>query len=265
MGGDPRSWLDSNANGLDTAPRPPRGIAAALPATRGGATIARMTRFLITGANRGIGLELVRALHRRGESVIAACRQASPELDAVGVRVETGVDVAEEASIARLASTLDPRSLDCLVNNAGILRTDSLAKLELDAIREQMEVNAFAPLRLTAALADKLVDGAKVVFITSRMGSIEDNTSGGMYGYRMSKAALNMAGVSLARDLASRRIAVGILHPGMVATDMTRGFGHSPSMQRPDDTASMLIERIDELDMPKSGRFFHANGQQLPW
>jgi NAD(P)-dependent dehydrogenase (short-subunit alcohol dehydrogenase family) len=224
-----------------------------------------MTTTVVTGANRGIGLELVRQLAARGEEVIAACRSRSAELDAVGVRVEVGVDVGDDASVEAFAQRLGDVSIDVLINNAGILSTESLDDLDVASIRRQFEVNAIGPLRVTAALLPRLHEGSKVALITSRMGSIADNGSGGAYGYRMSKAALNMAGVSLARDLEKRGIAVGILHPGMVATDMTKRFGHGPSMQQADDTASKLIARIDEVSLDNTGTFRHANGEPLPW
>lgn len=224
-----------------------------------------MATVLITGSNRGIGLELARQLHARGDHVLAACRRSSEALQALGVEVLEGVDVADDASVASLAQKLSGRPIDWLVLNAGILQVDGLQALDVAGIRRQFEVNALGPLRMTAALASNLGAGGKVALITSRMGSIGDNGSGGMYGYRMSKAALNMAGVSLARDLASRGIAVAILHPGMVATDMTAGFGHGPHMQRADETAAMLIARIDELTLATSGTFRHAKGETLPW
>jgi len=224
-----------------------------------------MPTSLITGANRGIGLELTRALASRGDTVIAACRKTSAELDELGVRVEAGIDVADAASVAKLATRLADVELDLLVNNAGILRTDRLEPLEPEAIRQQFEVNALGPLRVTAALLPRLRRGAKLVLVTSRMGSIGDNTSGGRYGYRMSKAALNMAGVSLAHDLKPRGIAVAIVHPGMVATDMTAGLHDAASMQRADDTAEKLVARIDQLSMENTGTFWHANGEVLPW
>jgi NAD(P)-dependent dehydrogenase (short-subunit alcohol dehydrogenase family) len=224
-----------------------------------------MATVLITGANRGIGLELARQLHARGDHVLAGCRHKSDALDALGVEVLEGVDVADDASVAALGARLSGRPLDWLVLNAGILLVDGLEPLDVTGIRRQLEVNALGPLRVTAALASNLRTGSKIALVTSRMGSIGDNTSGGMYGYRMSKAALNMAGVSIARDLAGRGIAVAILHPGMVATDMTAGFGHGPSTQRADETATMLIARIDELTLATTGAFRHARGETLPW
>ena len=128
-------------------------------------------------------------------------------------------------------------------------------------MRAQFELNAIAPLLLTRALAPRLDPGAKVALITSRMGSIGDNGSGGYYGYRMSKAALNAAGVSLAHDLKPRGVAVVILHPGSVRTDMTGGHG----MIDADESARSLLQRIDELRLETTGRFLHQNGEVLPW
>ncbi|MDZ4690736.1 SDR family oxidoreductase [Terricaulis sp.] len=220
-----------------------------------------MSHTLVTGANRGIGLELCKQLKARGAKVIAVCRKASPELEALGVRVESGVDVSDAGSVKELAQRLSGVSLDLLINNAGILRGESLAALDFDGIAEQFEVNAMGPLRVTAALAPLLSKDAKVAIITSRMGSMADNGSGGYYGYRMSKAAVNAAGVSLARDMKARGVAVALLHPGMVATEMT-GKNGIPA----DESVRGLLARIDALTLETSGKFFHAGtGEELPW
>lgn len=220
-----------------------------------------MATALVTGANRGIGLELVKQLAARGDRVIAVCRTASPELEKTGARVETGIDVTDPSAPATLATRLAGTALDLVVHNAGILTVESLPHPDLDAIRRQLEVNAIAPLALTAALLPNLHAGSKIAIVTSRMGSIGDNGSGGYYGYRMSKAAVNAAGVSLARDLAPRGIAVALLHPGMVKTDMTRGHGQV----EPADAVRGLLARIDALSVENSGKFWHAAGQELPW
>ena len=216
---------------------------------------------LVTGANRGIGLALCRRLKERGRDVIAVCRKSSPALDALGVRVEAGVDVTSDEAVAGLAKRLSGVALDELICNAGILREDGLDDRAYDDIREQVEVNAIAPLRVVAALHGNLRRGGKIALITSRMGSIADNGSGGYYGYRMSKAALNAAGMSLARDLAASGIAVAILHPGFVRTDMTDGTGNID----PADAAAQLVDRLDALTPETTGTFWHASGQILPW
>jgi NAD(P)-dependent dehydrogenase (short-subunit alcohol dehydrogenase family) len=220
-----------------------------------------MPTALITGANRGIGLELCRQLARRGVSVIAVCRSTSSELTALGVRVEAGIDISDPKSVAELARRVASDTLDDLIANAGILRGDSLEDLDFDRIVEQFNVNALGALRTVHALVPRLNPGARVALITSRMGSIGDNTSGGYYGYRMSKAALNAAGVSLAHDLKPRGVAVAILHPGYVRTDMT---GNSGGIA-PSEAAAQLLQRIDALTLSQSGHFWHANGETLPW
>ena len=220
-----------------------------------------MSTVLITGANRGIGLELTRALRARGDEVIAVCRSSSPDLESLGVRLEAPVDVTDDGAVGELAGRLNGVGLDLLIQNAGILLPDDLDRVDLEDVRRQWEVNALAPLRLTRALLPNLGSGAKLALMTSRMGSLADNTSGRMYGYRMSKAALNAAGVSLAHDLRPRGVAVAILHPGYVATEMT-GFGGDVA---PADAARRLLERIDELTLETTGTFWHASGERLPW
>ena len=220
-----------------------------------------MATILVTGANRGIGLSITRQLKERGDTVIAACRSTSEELSALGVQVEEGVDVGSQASVDALAQRLKGTQIDTLINNAGILKRTSLEAVDFESIAQQMNINAYGPLRVTAALLSNLDQGSKVITITSRMGSIADNTSGGMYGYRMSKAAVNMAGVSLARDLEPKGIAVALLHPGYVQTGMTGNSGHIG----PDESATGLIQRMDDLSLATSGGFWHQNGESLPW
>ena len=216
---------------------------------------------LITGANRGIGLALAQQFAARGDHVIAVCRGASEALAATGARVEAGIDVTDEAAVAALVQRLGDVRIDTLVLNAGILERDSLSTLAVDGFRRQIEVNALGPLLVVHALRDRLADGGKVALITSRMGSMEDNTSGGYYGYRASKAALNAIGKSLSVDLAPRRICVVLLHPGYVATEMVGGSGDVT----PSQAATQLIARIDALGPDKTGTFQHANGSPLPW
>jgi NAD(P)-dependent dehydrogenase (short-subunit alcohol dehydrogenase family) len=222
-----------------------------------------MTVALVTGGNRGIGLELCRQLRERGDTVFAACRKASSALQQLDVTVLEGVDVTDSASIGRVADVLWERDvrLDLLINNAGILRRESLDEMDYVNVVEQFEVNALGPLKVVVGLLDVLADGAKVGLVTSRMGSLADNTSGGSYGYRMSKAALNMAGVSLAKDLKERGIAVALLHPGFVRTEMTGGQGFIDA----DEAARGLVERMNGLNLENSGTFWHQNGEVLPW
>ena len=221
-----------------------------------------MSTFLVTGANRGIGLEYCRQLQARGDQLIAVCRSASPELEALGVRIEAGIDLASAAAIAELVARLDGLPLDGLILNAGILQSMGLEDLDAEGIRRQFDVNALAPLLLVRALLEQLPRGAKLALMTSRMGSIDDNSSGGSYGYRMSKVALNIAGKSLAIDLRPRGIAVAILHPGLVRTRM---INFNPQGISPEESVRGLLARIDALTLDTSGMFWHANGQVLPW
>ena len=221
-----------------------------------------LATFLVTGANRGIGLEFCRQLHARHDDVIAVCRQSSPELEAMGVEIQSGIELSSEASISALVQNLQSRSLDGVILNAGILQSMDLETLDSEGIKRQFEVNALAPLLLAQSLVEQMPRGAKLALITSRMGSIDDNTSGGSYGYRMSKVALNMAGRSLSIDLKPRGIAVAILHPGLVSTRM---INFNPSGISPEKAVIGLLARIDELQLETSGTFWHSNGQQLPW
>ncbi len=219
-----------------------------------------MGTYLVTGANRGIGLEYCRQIKQRGDTVIAVCRSISDELKDLGVQIETDVDITSDSSVASLVKRLDGIKLDVLINNAGIIERVSLDNLDFDSIRRQFEVNAVAPLRLTHALLNNLKSGSKIIMMTSRMGSIDDNTSGGSYGYRMSKVALSMAGKSLSEDLKSKGIPVAILHPGLVQTRMT-GFSGITT----EESVKGLLARIDELNMENTGTFWHSNGEILPW
>lgn len=219
-----------------------------------------MATVLITGCNRGIGLQLVRRYIDRGDDVIAACRKASKELETTGAEIIEGVDVADGDAVAKLARTLGDRHIDILLNNAGILRSDSFGDLDYDTMLEQYRVNTLGPLRVVEALTGNLGKGAKIAIVTSRVGSIEDNGSGGNYGYRASKTAVNQVGMNLKHEFEPRGVAVALLHPGLVATDMTGGNGIEPAK-----AAAGLIERIDELTLETSGGFWHAEGYRLPW
>ncbi|NOX67654.1 MAG: SDR family oxidoreductase [Gammaproteobacteria bacterium] len=219
-----------------------------------------MADVLITGCNRGIGLELCRLYKDRGDQVIGVCRTTSPDLEALDIRVIDGIDVSDRRDIEKLQQMLGDQSIDILLNNAGILRGDEFSSLDFDAMLEQFRVNALGPLRVTHALVDNLREGSRVAIVSSRVGSIADNSSGNNYGYRMSKAAVNMAGMNLRHDLEPRGISVALLHPGLVATEMTGGRGITPVA-----SAAGLIDRIDALDLDSSGGFWHAEGYTLPW
>ena len=219
-----------------------------------------MTTVVITGCNRGIGLELCRQYHAGGDDVIGACRSSNTDLDAIGIRVIDGVDVASTEGVAKLVAAVDNVGIDVLINNAGILRGDDLDSVDFADMEEQFRVNTIGPLRVVRALRGNLSKESKVGIVSSRVGSIEDNGSGNNYGYRCSKVAANMVGKNLQHDLAPDGIAVALLHPGLVATDMTGGRGVSTR-----DSAAGLIARMDELTMQTSGTFWHAEGYVLPW
>ena len=223
-----------------------------------------MNTALVTGANRGIGLALVQHHLARGDAVIAACRHDSEALRKSGARIEIGVDVTDDAALAALAQRLGQTRIDTLWLNAGILAQESLGRIDaagFDSLRRQFEVNALGPLRVAQALAGNLGKGSKIGILTSRMGSVADNDSGGYYGYRASKTAVNAIGKSLAIDLKPRGIAVFLLHPGYVATDMVGGHGDI----QPAQAAERLLDVLDRRSLDDSGTFWHSNGSALPW
>lgn len=216
---------------------------------------------VITGANRGIGLALTREYIKRDCNVFGLCRTATDELAASGAQVIEGVNVVQPESIHSAMEQLNGVKIGILINNAGVFENERLGSIDYNAVLRQLAVNALGPLRITETLLNNLDRGSKIAMITSRMGSMADNGSGGYYGYRMSKAALNAAGVSLARDLRSRGIAVALLHPGFVKTRMVDYAGDVA----PEVAAAGLVQRIDELNLDNSGGFWHANGEPLPW
>ncbi|CAH0535232.1 hypothetical protein VST7929_02881 [Vibrio stylophorae] len=216
---------------------------------------------LITGANRGIGLALAKAYAAQGAQVIGVCRSCDPALRAVATQVISGIDVTQAEDVRCVVSALDEQRIDVLINNAGCWGDETLGDIHYDEMLDLFAINTLAPLRVTEALLNHLTRGSKVVNITSRMGSIEDNSSGGRYGYRASKAALNAIGKSLAIDLAPRGIAVAQIHPGFVKTRMVDFDG----LIEPEESAQGIIARIEALDLAQSGGFWHANGESLPW
>ena len=222
-----------------------------------------MSRILITGSARGIGLELTRQLLAAGHEVIAVCRNPGADLPELSCERIEGIELTHSTDIERVRIALGERRLDVLIHNAGVLHREALGTLRESVadIRAQFETNTLAPLLLTEALLPNLGTGSKIAFITSRMGSIADNSSGAYYGYRMSKGALNVAGKSLSIDLRNRGIAVALLHPGFVRTGMTGGAGDID----PATAAAQLIERIDKLNLVSTGQFWHAKGELLPW
>lgn len=223
-----------------------------------------MANVVITGANRGIGLELAKLYAARGDLVTAICREAGDEIEDIADQTISGIDVTNEQvpeGLQTILAELVEGKIDVLINNAGIFQNETLDNMDADSIRQQFEVNTIAPLMIAHALLPLMGEGSKIANITSRMGSLEDNTSGAYYGYRASKAALNAVGKSLAMDLKPRGIAVAQLHPGFVQTRMV-GFNGDIT---PEQAAEGLAQRIDELTLENTGGFWHSNGQQLPW
>ena len=189
------------------------------------------------------------------------CRQSSQDLQLLSLEVIDQVDVSSAQGITHLKEAIADRNIDILINNAGILRNQTFYNLNYEEMTEQFMVNTLGPIRIVEALFQNLSEGSKVAFVTSRMGSIEDNTSGGSYGYRMSKCALNIAAKSMAVDFKPDGIAVAILHPGYVQTEMVN-FGGEISTEL---SANRLADRIDQLTIENSGTFWHSNGEVLPW
>jgi len=216
---------------------------------------------IVTGANRGIGLALCKNYLEQGANVIAVCRRSSDELKSIDVEVIDHVDVSTPDGVSHLKKSISDRRVDILINNAGILRNQSFSNLNYDEMLEQFIVNSLGSIRVTEALSENLSSGSKIALITSRMGSVEDNTSGGSYGYRMSKCALNIAGKSMAIDFKPKGIAVALLHPGYVQTEMVN-FGGDISAGV---SAERLVQRINQLTIENSGTFWHSNGEVLPW
>jgi NAD(P)-dependent dehydrogenase (short-subunit alcohol dehydrogenase family) len=214
----------------------------------------------VTGCNRGIGLQLCKQFIERGDTVVAVCRRPSDALRELHVSIISDIDVGDDSSMPRLKDAIGDERIDILVNNAGILKADRLGQLDYEQMIEHFRVNTLGPLRVTEALLDNLHEGSKIAIVSSRVGSIEDNSSGGYYGYRASKTAVNQIGTNLKHDLGPRGISIALLHPGLVATEMTGGQGIPP-----EEAARGLIARIDELNLDNSGGFWHAEGYELPW
>jgi NAD(P)-dependent dehydrogenase (short-subunit alcohol dehydrogenase family) len=216
-----------------------------------------MPTVLITGANRGIGIEFARQYAADGWDVIATARHSSPELDALGVTVKP-LDLSDADAVA--AFTVE-ETLDLFIANAGT--SEPKETQGADNARKwqaMMMVNAIAPYQLGKALLARMAEGGKMIAISSGMGSIGDN-GGGWVPYRTSKAALNMAWSSLALEARSRGIACVLFSPGWVKTDM----GGAGAEITPEDSVSSMRALIDRLSMEQSGRFLRRDGSELPW
>jgi NAD(P)-dependent dehydrogenase (short-subunit alcohol dehydrogenase family) len=229
-----------------------------------------MTTILITGANRGIGLEFVKQYAAEGSEIIACCREPDGA-EALNALVKTArnvrvaaLDVADPDSVAALKTDLGDTPIDILINNAGVGGSRERAKGIVDAAAwlQIFAVNSIAPVTMAVAFHDNLKAGRdrKLVTITSQLGSIA-NHSGGAYPYHASKAAVNSFMRGLSREWARDGIAVGIFHPGWVKTDM----GGEAAPVTPEDSVHSLRARIAELSMANSGTFRDYQGRELPW
>lgn len=234
-----------------------------------------MPTVLVTGSNRGLGLEFVRQYAADGWQVIATCRrpEEADELNALtgggAVSVER-LDVADEGSIAALRAQVGSRPIDLLVNNAGVYGdrpAQVLGSLEAEEWLRVLRVDAIAPVLVAQALADNLIAAAQsgrpavIATLTSKMGSIAENTSGGSYAYRSGKAALNAAMRSLAIDLAPRGVLSVLLHPGWVRTAM----GGPNGLIDPPESIAGMRRVIAGLTPHTSGGFFDYSGKEVPW
>ena len=224
-----------------------------------------MPSVFVTGASRGLGLEFVRQYQAAGWDVVAACRDPSnaPGLADLGIETVT-LDLSDRSSIARAAESQAGRSFDVLLSNAGVMgEGQQFGHLSEEEWERVFYVNAIAPLKLAEAFLPHVMASQKklMVFLTSKMGSIADNNSGGSYIYRSSKAALNAAVKSLSIDLAPQGVTTLLLHPGWVKTDM----GGPNAMLTPADSIEAMRGLIDGIEPGQSLKFLDYKGQGLPW
>lgn len=252
----------------------PLFLALPLPAADGDATAAAPPTVLITGANRGIGLELARQYAERGWQVIATARKpdeaaALREIAArhPGLAIEA-LDVADHGQIDALAARYENRPIDILINNAAISGGHENAKfgeMDFDVYHEVHAVNVIGPLKMMEAFLPQVAasDQKKIINITSAQGSIA-RTWGCCYFYRSSKAALNMMSRNLAIELKPKGITVGLVSPGLVKTGFTKGLD-LPSMITPEVSARAVIAVIDGYDLARTGTFLDHEGGEIPW
>ncbi|MBF6071707.1 1-hydroxy-2-glutathionyl-2-methyl-3-butene dehydrogenase [Nocardia farcinica] len=232
-----------------------------------------MSTKLIIGADKGIAHSIAVALHQRGDDVLAATLGNGADLAAQGIAVEPGIDVTSDDAVAALAHRVatDKRTLSWVVHVAGVMFLDTLDTVDYDDVRRQFEINTLGPLRTVRALRDLLAENAKVGIFTSRVGSLNDNTSGGDYAYRISKAAANMVARNLAVDLGKSGVAVQALHPGLVNTNLLDVMNPEDKAKAaavlvtPEQAAAGVIAVLDALTLETAGRFQHGNGDILPW
>lgn len=232
-----------------------------------------MSRILITGSNRGLGLEWVRQFAHQGWEVIATCRfpEAAEELaELAGAHANISIrklDVTRHAQIDDLRAWLQGRPVDLLINNAGVYferwGKDKLGGIDYGDWQTTFSVNTLGAMRMSEALIDNLAASEKklIVTITSHMGSIEDITSPNDYAYRSSKAALNAAMVGLSHEVRERGVGVLLLHPGWVSTRM----GGASAPYTPEESVQGMRRMISRFDMSRSGNFYRFDGERMPW
>ncbi len=224
-----------------------------------------MTTAIVIGADRGIGAALVDVYRERGCDAIAVCLGDGSAWADMNVRVIGQIDVTSTEAVEKLAAEVGATPIDVLIHVAGVGALDEWGRFDFDAMLQHYDLNALGPLRVVSALAENLTKGSRVGIVTSRMGSIGDNASGRMYSYRMSKAAANMLGVNLHHQLAPQGVHVMLLHPGTVATQMTRGARGWDSFTTPAESAAGLAAQLDTLGPDSPIEFRHADGTLLPW
>ena len=228
--------------------------------------------YFITGCNRGLGLEFVQQLLARGQRVIATCRDIATATDLTALTLKhrgqlslVEMDVSDEASMREAVALLNDEAIDVFINNAGMYgpRDANFGNVDGPAMAEVLYTNAVAPVLLTQLLIDNVRKGSgkKLVYVSSKMGSIADNGRGGSYIYRSSKTALNSVVKSLALDLAPEGIATATLHPGWVRTDMG---GPNGLIDAPESVSGML-NVIDGLSVANTGQFFNYDGATIAW
>ena len=219
-------------------------------------------KIAVIGANRGIGLALVEELVARGDEVYAFCRQTSDSLNNSGAKkIFSDFEVTNQSKMQSILNNSGISDLDQVYHVSGIMRSTTLDDFNIDLITEQFMVNAVAPILSVKSFLPVLASDAKIGLVTSRMGSITDNTSGGAYGYRMSKSALNAAGKSLSEDLKGQGKSVFLLHPGWVKTDMTNQNGLIDTKE----SALGMMKIMNQKSLEDTGTFWHTNGDHLPW
>lgn len=232
---------------------------------------------LVVGGSKGVGLALCMLLKQQGYNVITTCRSSTDALNSAGVKVITGVDLEDDSCHKPILQELREQKLQLLFVVAGLQYYDTLQTIDRKQVRQQFEVNALGPLFLVQALQHTLSESAKIILLASRMGSLAqvDFTNGDVYGYRMGKAALHIAGVTLARDFKKHGIPVGLIHPGVVNTEMYNALQvakNTPAEKRglntltAEQSAERIYKLVESLNLDNSGSMWDADkGIPIPW